>query len=138
MMIIVICSVKGISAQNPAPHVSTSRIGDWRTAGSTAHAATSTTKGAASANTNAAGIQRPVPAVAPPAHSAREGPRWGYRMGNAEVVDSMIQEGLTCAINGCHMGMTAEEVAKRYAVSRADQDAFAAESQRRGARRRAV
>ncbi|OFW03586.1 MAG: acetyl-CoA acetyltransferase [Acidobacteria bacterium RIFCSPLOWO2_02_FULL_67_36] len=60
-----------------------------------------------------------------------KGARWGYRMGNAEVVDSMIQEGLTCAINGCHMGMTAEEVAKRYAVSRADQDAFAAESQRR-------
>ena len=60
-----------------------------------------------------------------------KGARWGYRMGNAEVVDSMIQEGLTCAINGCHMGMTAEEVAKRYAVSRADQDTFAAESQRR-------
>jgi len=38
-----------------------------------------------------------------------KGARWGYRMGNAEVVDSMIQEGLTCAINGCHMGMTAEE-----------------------------
>src|SRR3990172_11235925 len=64
MMIIVICSVKGISAQNPAPHVSTSRIGDWRTAGSTAHAATSTTKVAASANTNASGIHRSVHAVA--------------------------------------------------------------------------
>jgi acetyl-CoA C-acetyltransferase len=57
--------------------------------------------------------------------------RWGYRMGNAEVVDSMLGEGLTCAINGCHMGNTAEEVATRYQVSRADQDAFAAESQRR-------
>jgi acetyl-CoA C-acetyltransferase len=60
-----------------------------------------------------------------------KGARWGYRMGNAEVVDSMLGEGLTCAINGCHMGNTAEEVARRYGVSRADQDAFAAESQRR-------
>jgi acetyl-CoA C-acetyltransferase len=57
--------------------------------------------------------------------------RWGYRMGNGEVVDSMLQEGLSCAIEGCHMGITAEEVAKRFGVSRTDQDAFAAESQRR-------
>lgn len=60
-----------------------------------------------------------------------KGARWGYRMGNAEVIDSMLAEGLSCAINGCHMGNTAEEVVKRYNVSRADQDAFAAESQRR-------
>ena len=60
-----------------------------------------------------------------------KGARWGYRMGNGELVDSMLQEGLTCAIKGCHMGMTAEEVAQRYGVSRADQDAFAAESQAR-------
>ena len=59
------------------------------------------------------------------------GARWGYRMGNGEVVDSMLLEGLTCAINGCHMGMTAEEIATRFHVSRADQDGFAAESQRR-------
>jgi acetyl-CoA C-acetyltransferase len=59
------------------------------------------------------------------------GARWGYRMGNADVVDTMLGEGLTCAINGCHMGHTAEEVATRYRISRADQDAFAAESQRR-------
>jgi len=59
------------------------------------------------------------------------GARWGYRMGNAQMVDSMLQEGLTCSINGCHMGMTAEEVAKRFAISRVDQDAFAVESQRR-------
>ena len=58
-----------------------------------------------------------------------KGARWGYRMGNAELVDSMLQEGLTCAISGCHMGNTAEEIVKRYNVSRADQDAFAAESQ---------
>src|SRR5688500_15728950 len=60
-----------------------------------------------------------------------KGARWGYRMGNAELVDSMLHEGLTCAINGCHMGVTAEEVAKRYGVSRADQDAYAAKSQAR-------
>src|SRR6187200_2012250 len=54
-----------------------------------------------------------------------KGARWGYRMGNAEAVDSMLLEGLTCAINGCHMGLTAEEVARRFDVSRADQDAFA-------------
>ena len=59
------------------------------------------------------------------------GARWGYRMGNAELVDSMLNEGLTCAINTGLMGITAEEVAARYHVSRADQDAFAAESQRR-------
>ena len=60
-----------------------------------------------------------------------KGARWGYRMGNGEVVDTMLSEGLTCAMNACHMGNTAEEVAARYHVSRADQDAFAAESQRR-------
>src|SRR3954462_760922 len=63
-----------------------------------------------------------------------KGARWGYRMGNGEVVDSMLNEGLMCSINGCHMGMTAEEVAKRFHVSRADQDAFAAESQARAER----
>jgi acetyl-CoA C-acetyltransferase len=60
-----------------------------------------------------------------------KGARWGYRMGNAEVLDSMLVEGLTCAINGCHMGVTAEAIVSRYNVSRVDQDAFAAESQRR-------
>ena len=60
-----------------------------------------------------------------------KGARWGYRMGNGELLDSMLLEGLTCAIKGCHMGMTAEEVVKRFSVSREDQDAFSAESQRR-------
>jgi acetyl-CoA C-acetyltransferase len=59
------------------------------------------------------------------------GARWGYRMGNAEILDSMLLEGLTCAIKGCHMGITAENVVKQFGVSRQDQDAFAAESQRR-------
>ena len=63
-----------------------------------------------------------------------QGARWGYRMGNAEAIDSMLHEGLTCAMGACHMGMTAEEVADRYNVSRADQDAFAAESQQRAER----
>jgi len=63
-----------------------------------------------------------------------KGARWGYRMGNAEVVDSMLAEGLTCAIASCHMGMTAEEIATRSAISRADQDAFAAASQQRAER----
>ena len=60
-----------------------------------------------------------------------KGARWGYRMGHAEATDSMLAEGLTCAIGGCHMGITAEEIVSRYRISRADQDAFAAESQRR-------
>jgi acetyl-CoA C-acetyltransferase len=63
-----------------------------------------------------------------------KGARWGYRMGNAEATDVMVAEGLTCAINSGHMGITAEEVAGRYDISRADQDAFAVESQQRAAR----
>ena len=63
-----------------------------------------------------------------------KGARWGYRMGNGEAIDSMLHEGLTCAIGLTHMGITAEEVATRYHVSRADQDAFAAESQARAVR----
>src|SRR5688500_7555002 len=59
-----------------------------------------------------------------------KGARWGYRMGHGELIDSMLAEGLTCAIGGCHMGIIAEEIVTRYHVSREDQDAFAAESQR--------
>jgi acetyl-CoA C-acetyltransferase len=62
-----------------------------------------------------------------------DGMRWGVRMGHAEARDTMIADGLTCALAGCHMGVTAEEVAARFEVSRADQDAFAVESQRRAA-----
>jgi acetyl-CoA C-acetyltransferase len=57
--------------------------------------------------------------------------RWGYRLGNDEIVDSMLSEGLTCAMAGCHMGVTAENVAASCDVSRQAQDEFAAESQRR-------
>ena len=63
-----------------------------------------------------------------------KGARWGYRMGNGEAIDSMLNEGLTCGIGLTHMGITAEEVATRFNVSRADQDAFAAESQTRAVR----
>ena len=63
-----------------------------------------------------------------------KGARWGYRMGHAEATDSMLAEGLTCAINQIHMGITAEEVASRYGISRVDQDGFAAESQQRAER----
>ncbi len=60
-----------------------------------------------------------------------KGARWGYRMGHGEAYDSLLAEGLTCAMRGCHMGITAENIASRFGVSREDQDAFAAESQRR-------
>ena len=60
-----------------------------------------------------------------------KGARWGFRMGHGEVYDSLLLEGLTCAIGGCHMGMTAENIASRFNVSREEQDAYAAESQRR-------
>lgn len=63
-----------------------------------------------------------------------KGARWGYRMGHGEAVDSMLAEGLTCAMEAIHMGITAEEVAHKFGVSRTDQDAFAAESQSRAAR----
>jgi len=60
-----------------------------------------------------------------------KGARWGYRMGHGEAIDSMLAEGLSCAIESCHMGNTAEAVAAKYGIDRAAQDAFAAESQRR-------
>ena len=59
--------------------------------------------------------------------------RWGYRLGNGELVDSMLSEGLTCAMAGCHMGITAENVAEMCGVTREAQDDFSAESQRRAA-----
>ena len=62
-----------------------------------------------------------------------KGARWGLRMGHAEVTDSMLAEGLTCAIEGCHMGATAEAIAARYGIGREEQDRFAAESQQRAA-----
>jgi acetyl-CoA C-acetyltransferase len=59
--------------------------------------------------------------------------RFGYRMGHAEILDSMIADGLTCPITMVHMGVTAENIAAKYNISRAEQDEFAAESQRKTA-----
>ncbi len=60
------------------------------------------------------------------------GLRWGQRMNDGAVVDAMAGA-LTDPFDGCHMGVTAENVAADYGVSRADQDALAAESHRRAA-----
>ncbi len=57
--------------------------------------------------------------------------RYGYRLGNAEIIDATVHDGLWCAMEDCHMGITAENVAAEYGVTREDQDAFSAESQRR-------
>ena len=58
--------------------------------------------------------------------------RWGLRLGNAELLDVMLSDGLTCNLSGgIHMGLTAENLAERYSISREDQDRFALESQRR-------
>jgi acetyl-CoA C-acetyltransferase len=53
------------------------------------------------------------------------GARFGYRLGNAELVDATVHDGLWCAIEDCHMGTHAERVAIKDHVSRTDQDAFA-------------
>ncbi|MGI6156902.1 MAG: acetyl-CoA C-acetyltransferase [Saccharofermentanales bacterium] len=55
--------------------------------------------------------------------------RYGYRMGNGTLVDSMIKDGLWDAFGDYHMGITAENVAEKYHVTREDQDQFAYESQ---------
>src|SRR5436305_14556537 len=57
--------------------------------------------------------------------------RFGARMGNAELVDSMIQDGLWDAFNDIHMGITAENLAEQYAISREEQDEFPAASQQK-------
>jgi acetyl-CoA C-acetyltransferase len=62
--------------------------------------------------------------------------RTGLRMGHAELLDSMIHDGLWDAFNDYHMGITAENVAERWGISREEQDAYAAESQRRASQAR--
>jgi acetyl-CoA C-acetyltransferase len=57
--------------------------------------------------------------------------RTGYRLGNGEIIDSMISDGLWDAYEDFHMGMTGELVAEKYHISRQEQDAFAVESHRR-------
>src|SRR6186713_2176590 len=53
------------------------------------------------------------------------GARFGYRLGNAELIDATVHDGLWCAIEDCHMGTHAERVAISDDVNRGDQDAFA-------------
>jgi acetyl-CoA C-acetyltransferase len=60
--------------------------------------------------------------------------REGLRMGHGELVDSMINDGLWCAFEQCHMGNAGEVVAEHYHVDRAAQDAFAARSHQKAAR----
>ena len=62
------------------------------------------------------------------------GVRDGLRMGNSDVVDSMINDGLWCAFEQCHMGNSGEVVADRYKVGRAAQDEYAARSHQKAAR----
>jgi acetyl-CoA C-acetyltransferase len=57
--------------------------------------------------------------------------RWGARMGPAELVDSMVHDGLTDAFHSIHMGITAENVADAYGIAREEQDDFAAQSQQK-------
>lgn len=57
------------------------------------------------------------------------GARTGLRMGHAKVIDTMIEDGLWDAFNDIHMGITAENLAEKYSLSREQQDAFAAASQ---------
>jgi acetyl-CoA C-acetyltransferase len=60
--------------------------------------------------------------------------RTGYRMGNGEIVDMMIHDGLTCAIGSTHMGVTAENIAEKYGITREDQDRYSHESQMKAAK----
>jgi len=60
--------------------------------------------------------------------------RYGYKMGHGEVTDHMIRDGLWCALEDCHMGVTAENIAQEREISRADQDAFSAASQQKAGR----
>lgn len=55
--------------------------------------------------------------------------RWGSRMGDSKVIDTMLKDGLTDAFEPMHMGITAENVAAKYNITREDQDSFAVRSQ---------
>ncbi len=57
--------------------------------------------------------------------------REGLRLGNGEVVDAMIHDGLWCAFEQCHMGLSGEAVARKYCITREEQDGFAAASHRK-------
>src|SRR5688500_16864170 len=57
--------------------------------------------------------------------------RFGYRLGNAEMIDSVVNDGLWCSFENHHMGNSAEWVAREYEVTREEQDAFALRSHQR-------
>ena len=59
------------------------------------------------------------------------GARWGYRLGNAEVVDGQYRDGFLCPLCGDLMGRTAERLAERYEIGREEQDRYAVLTQRR-------
>ncbi|TKI05226.1 acetyl-CoA C-acetyltransferase [Martelella alba] len=59
--------------------------------------------------------------------------RTGYRLGDDIVQDCILRDGLMCAVNGYHMGITAENVAREYGISREDQDQLALASQQKAA-----
>lgn len=59
--------------------------------------------------------------------------REGFKMGDQKLVDSMISDGLWCAFNDYHMGITAENLCDRYSITREEQDAFSAASQEKAA-----
>ncbi|MDY3051639.1 MAG: acetyl-CoA C-acetyltransferase [Ndongobacter sp.] len=63
--------------------------------------------------------------------------RYGYRMGDAKIVDTMVNDALTDAFNRYHMGITAENVAERWHITREELDAFAATSQQRAGKAQA-
>jgi acetyl-CoA C-acetyltransferase len=62
-----------------------------------------------------------------------KGSREGYKMGDQKIVDSMISDGLWCAFNDYHMGVTAENLCDRYSITREEQDEFSAKSQKKAA-----
>ena len=59
--------------------------------------------------------------------------RGGLKLGDGSLTDAMVYDGLTCSFESCHMGMHAEHIAKKFDVTREQQDEFSAESQRRAA-----
>jgi len=61
------------------------------------------------------------------------GARDGFRMGDQKLIDSMIHDGLWCAFNDYHMGITAENICDKYKITRQEQDEFAAWSQQKSA-----
>ncbi|WP_079507340.1 acetyl-CoA C-acetyltransferase [Mesobacillus jeotgali] len=60
-----------------------------------------------------------------------KGAREGFKMGDQKLVDTLLGDGLVCAFNDYHMGITAENLAEKYEISRSEQDTFAVKSQNR-------